>query len=258
MPAATATFSDSVPPAMGTATSRWHRARTSSAQPGPLVAHHQRHPRPCPGAIERLAPGVRAQHHEIVALQPRPQLPRAASTTGRRNSAPADARTDLAFQGSTVPGRQASNSQPNAAADRASVPMLPGSCTASSTSTRASGPLRPPPGSWPDLRHHQDPLRAARVGQLAELPVRHPRTDPAAARRPAGAGPAPCPPGRAMSRPDGGQSPAASSSSTTRTPSATNRRSPARRRRRPSPLTSFPPPGSAPARLEHPLHPPAR
>jgi hypothetical protein len=55
--------------------------------------------------------------------------------------APIAARTDLGFQGSTVPGSATIPAAPSASAVRASVPKLPGSCTASSTSTAAGSPL---------------------------------------------------------------------------------------------------------------------
>ena len=58
------------------------------------------------------------------------------STTGTRNTAPAEARTVLGPNGSTPP-QQTMPAQPAASADRISVPALPGSLTSASTS---SGP----------------------------------------------------------------------------------------------------------------------
>src|SRR5208282_6198388 len=58
-----------------------------------------------------------------------------AATIGTWNTAPADERTALGFQRSTVPSQHTTASAPAAHADRATVPALPGSRTSTQTTT---------------------------------------------------------------------------------------------------------------------------
>ena len=130
---ATATFSESTPAASGTETLAAGPSSggvpptslpTTSTQSRRLAASTRSTGTPAESAWRKLTASVLS----VAGAPPFP--PRGAATSGTWNTPPADARTTLAFQGSTVPAPITTPSSPNPHAERISVPRLPGIRTA--------------------------------------------------------------------------------------------------------------------------------
>jgi hypothetical protein len=204
----------------------WARPRSSS--PARAAA-----PRPAPSLPSTSAVARRGQglHRPPVGRRPGCGTPRhagvprpwpSASTTGTRSDEPAAERTALGFHGSTVPGSAQTSDAPNASALRTIVPKLPGSCTASSSTTRAYARR----GARAERRRGGSRRRPPRPGALGagDAPARAPRpARPAPApQRGDQAAPRGCPPARA-NHGKFGHDGDTSRSSTTRTPSARKR-----------------------------------
>ena len=90
-----------------------------------------------------------------------------ASTTGIPKIAPADARTTLGLYASTDPGPRRIAAAPDASALRTSVPRLPGSESATPTTTRPSAPSASLGGGG-HARHRQHRLRGAGAAHLLQ------------------------------------------------------------------------------------------
>ena len=173
MPAATATLSDSTDVASRDGR-RCVRRETARAQSAPFVADDERQPRRGAADVRAAPGGVGPPQRTSFARGTRRAPSRTRGSAGWWKCAPIALRTTLAFHRSTVPGRATVGQAPNAAAVRMIVPTLPGSWTASSTSTRAaaaeSGPAERRSGN---LRHREDPLRRIGVGCSREVALGH-------------------------------------------------------------------------------------
>ena len=113
--------------------------------------------------------------------------------TGSRKSEPIAARTTLGANGSTPPRPNSTPAAPNASAERTSVPALPGSLIAHSSSTgpgRASSGPRPPAGtaataSSPGGDSRSERRTNVRSGTAYDRRSRHaPARPPGPSRRP--------------------------------------------------------------------------
>jgi hypothetical protein len=170
---ATAAFRDSARDARGRATTLRAAARRAGRGPAPSFPTTSAHPagahREAGGRPRMSSPPASATTR---ATSSRWRNRRSSSSlhrrTGRRKTSPAEARTALGFQGSTVPSRATTAWAPRATADRTRAPAFPGSWTASRTRIRRGEGGGRGEGGAGLLHHGQDPLGGLGVRQPAQ------------------------------------------------------------------------------------------